>query len=313
MERRVILRDRQEQQAADHVNIQTFVSDTFDHLIFDAINDGKAYGGLTVTQVAATSVKTTPGRLYTEGILSVSLTEKTLSVAERLPLIAKRICALVTWPTLANTDSQPRDFLINAETREVEPQQVAMEQQRVANLGWYDGEEQPTPIKPTVPESYVVVAYVTLTPAGIEHIEQVQANRIQSVKGNGIRIGELEAFRALAEPKITTLGSDIATLANKLNGVLNRRDLSQVFIDVANIKSVLDLPDDYSAYSADHFLDMSGTDVGNLELLAKVEEGIRFSDENAATAEIGVFSALDPNAALRVGHAVAEVHERSPA
>lgn len=301
MERQVILRDRQEQQAADHNNIQAFVSDTFDHLVFDAIEDGKAYGGLTVTQVAAASVKVNPGRLYTEGVLSVSLNERTMSVAERLPLIAKRISALVAWPTVTETDTQPRDFLINAETREVEPQQVAMERQRTASLGWYDGEEQPTPIRPTVPDTYVVVAYVTLTPAGIETIEQVTANRIQSVKDNSVRIGELEAFRAQAEPKITTLGSDIAALAGKLSGVLNTRDLSQVFIDVANIKNILELPDDYSAYSADHFLDDRGTDVGNLDLLAKVEEGIRFPDENAGVSEMAIFSALDPNASLVSG------------
>lgn len=301
MERKVTFRDRQEDQAADRNNVQTFVTETFDDLVYDAIHAGKAYAGFETTASGGTEVTTQPGQLYADGAIHIIRDVTVRNLFEYLPVATKRKIALVTWATEADLDVQPRDFLINVDTGETEPQAVAMERRRVANVGAQPGIESPDPQPPVLSEVLLPFAYVTLTTTGIESVEMVAANRLPRLKDVAQSLNTLVVWREQTEPRITTIASDITKLAQSVSGIAGQRDLFALYADIARLKEIADLPDTYADYGADHFLTDDETDVGNVNLLVKVEEGIRFSDANAGLSELNVFSTLNPNQVISGG------------
>jgi hypothetical protein len=54
VEKQVIFRDYQEQQAIDHSNLQDYARDSLDHVVNDAVTAGRRYAGLAVTKTAQT-------------------------------------------------------------------------------------------------------------------------------------------------------------------------------------------------------------------------------------------------------------------
>jgi hypothetical protein len=130
-------------------------------------------------------------------------------------------------------------------------------------------------------------------------------NAVISTDALDIRTDLLEAFRAIIEPRVTSLASDLADLANRVTGLAAQDDLSRVYLDLARVKESLRYPADASGFDADFFLLQEKSDWNNTLLLgydAKVEEGIRFNDANANQFEISLFSANDPNAASVGGY-----------
>lgn len=302
MERQVILRDDQEQQAADHNNIQTFVRQTFDDLVFDAIHDGRAYAGLNTTATSSTQVTTAAGQLYANGAMHISMDAVQQNMFPMLPAATKKKVALVTWATEnENLDVQSRDYLINVDTGETQPAANPMESRRVANISAVAGVESPDPQLPALASHLLVYAIVTLSTTGIESVEMVNANRLPQLRQVAESQRSIEIWRAATEPRITTIASDITALAQTLVGQTSQRDLFMLFADVARLKEMNELPDDYAAYGADRYLTADETDVGNINLLAKVEEGVRFSEANAGLSELAVFSTLDPNKIISNG------------
>lgn len=301
MERKVTFRDRQEQQAADHNNLQAFVAETFDDLVFDAIHNGKAFAGFETTATGTTEVTIQPGQLYAAGAMHVARDVTVKSLFEYLPVATRRKVALVTWATEGDVDVQPRDFLINVDTGETEPQAVSMEHRRVANVGTQPGIESPDPSPPVLSEVLLPFAIVTLTTTGIESIEMVVSNRLPRLRDMHASVKTLISWKDATEPRITTIASDITALASRIGGTTTQRDLFRVYADVARLKELADLPDDYADYAADRFLTKDETDVANVNLLAKVEEGVRFADANAGLSELNVFSTLDPNQVISGG------------
>ena len=63
MERKVLFRDRQEFQAADVNNLQTFADEMFQHIVTDAITGERQIVGLQVTAKSATEIEIALGRL----------------------------------------------------------------------------------------------------------------------------------------------------------------------------------------------------------------------------------------------------------
>jgi len=302
MERQVQFRDNQEQQAIDHNNLQNFVRDTFDDLVRDAIEDGKAYAGFETTATGTTQVTTQPGEYYANGAIHISRDAVVTSLYTYLPTVTKKKVALVLWATTdANIGVEARDFLINVDTGETQPQAVAMERRRVANIGVQPGIESPDPQLPPIASQYLLFAVVTLTPTGIESVEMATSNRLARLSEVARSVQSIQLWREQTEPRITTIASDITKLANSVSGTAQQRDLFTLYADVARLKELNELPDTYAGYGADRYLTTDETDTANVNLLCKVEEGVRFGDANAGLSELAVFSTLNPNQSLQAG------------
>ncbi|WP_018183987.1 hypothetical protein [Kaistia granuli] len=293
MRQQVIFRNRQETQAGDFNNLQDYVKETFDDLVRDAIVSGRAFAGFTVSEKSATELSVAPGRLVSDGAIHLRQDEVPLSVFDYLPVAAKRIVTVIAWGSTNQTDVQPRDFLVNIETGVTEPQAVAMQRSLYANINLLPGIESADPQPAPIEASYLAIAHVRLGVTGIEEINMVEANRLPQVAAVAGRVSGLESWRGQVEPRIATIASDISALAAKMRLAAAGNFLLDVAGDVARLKEVNGLPDDYAQYGADHFLDTDETDTTNPEYLAKTEEGIRFAPEAMGDGQLSVFNPLD--------------------
>lgn len=289
----VIFRDRQEIQADDLNNSQAFRDDEQIRLIGDAITNVRQFAGLVVTAASATQVAISPGRLYlgdTGKIFALSAVS-TLNLFSYLPLLDERWLAISVIGDEAETDQQPRDMLVDLATGTTEPEIVPMRVDRVVTSYITSGIESPSPQKPGVPTGHTLIAFVRLGTAGVLEIE-VGTDLLPRLSDVAVRTTALEAFRDVAAPRISTLGSDLAALAARVNNTDFNAQLRPIAMDLARVKEALSLPDTYAAYAADHFLDEDESQTSHLSYYARVEEGIRFPWAGETEQALTIFNPL---------------------
>lgn len=305
MDRQVLFRDYQEQVATDHNNLQDYVQTAMDNIVSDAISAVRKYSGMMITKTGQVEVTVGAGRVYDSGAVYGRRTVLTQSLATYVAAAAKRIVTISAFGQEVETDVETRDYLTDVDTGTVEPRAVAMTRSRDAQLVFTAGAEAADPVPPAVPATHVAIANIVLDTTQIVSIDMLEENAVVSTDSLDFRTDLLEAFRAIIEPRVTSLASDLADLANRVTGLAANKDLSRVYLDLARVKESLRYPDDASGFDADFFLLDNKSDYNNTQLLgydAKVQEGIRFNDANANQFEISLFSANDPNAALAGGY-----------
>lgn len=296
MRSKVIFRSRQEVQYRDLTDIEDFAAATFEDLTRDALYDGKAFSGFEVTQATTSEVTVAKGRFYNNGRMFYRDSSTTVPLASLLPLVTRKKVAIVVWGLQAEIDESPRDFVVDVETNVTEPQQVTMHMANTVQMQAIAGTENPDPQPPTTYDAAAIpVAYVTLATTGIIAIEPVVGNRMPNLKDVQTSVAALQLWKDQTDPRIATLTSEIAEIKRRLAGLGDQKDLFDIAADVARLKDIAGLPDDYADYGADRFLSADETDTTDPELLAKVEEGIRFSAEAENEQAIALFNPLDPN------------------
>lgn len=301
MDRQIIIRDYQEVPASDFMDMQEFAQAGVDDLVKYAVHDGQAYAGFALATTGTFEVTIGPGIYLSGGKMYAARQALARDLVEYQPVANKVAVAVVVWGATADQDPQYRDYVVNLETEETEARQVNMTRARVAHLGTIGGVESGDPQVPTVPLDRIAIAWVILSPTGIEEIIYNTEHDLASSRRNDQRLDRVEAWKALAEPRISTIATDVANLSNGQTGRVSMADLLAVTADVARLKEVSGLPDDYADYGADHFLDEEETDTGDLEYLAKVEEGIRFAPANKSVSELALFSAINAQVTLTNG------------
>lgn len=278
MERKVLFRDRQEFQAADVNNLQTFADEMFQHIVTDAITGERQIVGLRVTAKSATEIEIALGRLWegTTGKIYRMDEAQVVSVFSYLPITDKKYLAVSVFGQESDTDIQPRDFLVDLQTGQTEPQAVAMETARSVVTQITAGLESSNPQKPAAPTGYTVIAYVKLDSSGIDSIELADSARLRSLFNVNSRLTVVENWKDLVDPRVATLASDVANLSKRIAGLAYIGTLKDVAADVARLKELENMPDTYASYGADHFLDEAESETDNVAYYARVDEGIRF-------------------------------------
>jgi hypothetical protein len=295
MEKRVIHRDRQEVQAVDFNNMGEFAKTAIDHVVKDGIQDAKGWTEFQVIESGTAEITVEPGRIYNAGAVYVVETDTVFDLLSNLPAVNKKWVAIVGWGSEADVDTQPRDFLIDATTGATEPAAVAMQKLRKANIATVVGVEAPQPAKPAIDSGNVIIAWVLIDPTGIDTITLNEAARLPQVAREKIRTDDLVAWRGLVGPRIDSIASDLARLFAMIAGMGTSRLIEQVAIDVARVKEALELEDNYSSYGADRYLDEGESDTDDVNYLAKVEEGIRFSADAADMRALQIFNPVNPD------------------
>lgn len=300
MEKQVIFRDRQELQAHDLENTQAWGDQALAHVIKDAISNERHYTGLTVSAHSATELNVDPGRLYdgTTGQVYAIEAAQLHSVFSMLPLQDEKWLAVSVVGQENDTNLEPRDFLVDLQTREVEPQTVAMQRARIAEVHIAQGLESPTPERPEPPTGYTLIAHVRLSSSGIQEVVLAENRRLPNLHKVAGRVNALEGWIDTAEPRIANIQSDIAGLADGLSRRATMEQAIQLGMDMARVKERLEMPDDYVFYGADHYLDMSETNTSPADYRAFVEEGIRFALGGTATTALAIDNPLDGAATL---------------
>lgn len=298
MERQVIYRDRQELSPNDLNNTQLWSDEAQSHLISDAITPEKQYTGFTVTSRSATEIDVAPGRLYTgnTGEVFALSTVQTISLFAMLPLSDSKWLGVSTFGQPENTDIQPRDFLIDLETGQTQPEAVAMERRRIAQVHIAQGLESPTPEKPEPPTGYTLIAHVRLNPSGIQEVILASVFKLPNLHGVNQQVQVHEGWIRAAEPRIAHIQSDIAGLGEAVAARATIELAVQMAMEIARVKERLEIPDDYVNFGADHFLDDDESDTGHGSYSARAEEGIRPPIVASDTVSLSLLNPVDPEA-----------------
>jgi hypothetical protein len=278
MERQVLFRDRQELQAADLSNIESDVDESAQHLIEDAITRERQTVGLTVSRQSATELGIAAGRLWVgdQGKVYSLASPQTVSIFNQLPVTDERWLAVSCYGQEVDTDIQPRDFLIDLATGQTEPRAVAMERDREVVTVITAGQESPEPQKPAQPTGYTLLAYVLLTPAGVDTIINNSAVALPQLFDTDQRLQGVEAWRDKAAPAIATLSTDVAALAQATRDAASQARVNELAGDVARLKDISNLPATFSSYSTDRYLSEDGSATTDVDYRARIDEGVRF-------------------------------------
>ncbi len=262
------------------------------------------YVGFPAEQTGVSTVRIGAGRMY-KGDGTVFIFDaaggQTIDLLDFLPAVAKRIATVVVYGNTIDTDIQPRTFQTNPQTGATEGREVATESRRQAYVSHLLGTENATPSPPAVPADYVAVAHVILTPAGVESITQLTANRVVSTYRNAEDIALINGRLNAVGPQIDTLRTDISGLASSVRTKAEGKLVHSIALDVARVKDVLKLPDDYVTYGADRFLDESESDTAAAGYSCIVREGIRFPSANSDTVAMALENPVDPRVTVNDG------------
>lgn len=277
MEKQVIYRDRQELQATDMVNSQGWMDEAQQHLISDAITPERQFIGLAVTQRSASELEIAPGRLYvgTTGKVYALAFAQVVSVFSMLPLEDEKWLAVSVYGQEEDVDVQARDFLIDLQTGQTQPESVAMQRRRVVISHVAQGLESPTPEKPEPPTGYTLIAHVRLSPSGVQQIVLAESRHLPNLNALQTRVAAAEGWITSAGPRIDHIVSDIAGLGEAVSARATIQQMLAVAMDMARVKERLEIPDDYIFYGADHYLNEDETDPDAVGYSAFVQEGVR--------------------------------------
>ena len=301
MERMTIFRARQGVLPEDFNRPQEAMRDSIDHVVKDAILDGRGWSDFAVLRTGTAEITVKPGRIYNEGAVHALEADVVIDLVTHLPLLNRKWVAIVGFGQSLDTDTQARNFLINATTRTTQPEQVPMQRLRACTISTVIGVDAPQPAHPLVDANNIIIAWALLGPTGVLSVALVEANRVPNTFREKLRTDDLFNWRDLVGPQIESLRSDLAAIKSQLSQRGDQRLLLEVAVDVARVKEALEMEDGYTSYDADRFLDHDESQMDDVNFLAKVEEGIRFSDEAANKVSLQVFNPINPDVRISNG------------
>ncbi len=293
MEKQVQFRDRQELQAGDLNNVGTYAGDSLQHLTQDAVTAGLAYTGGTVAAAGATEITVAPLRFYNDGKAYVSETAQTLNLFQYLPLVAGKVVAVVVWGQETDTLVEPRDFLIDLTTGATQPQAVAMQRLRAAQVNLLPGAESADPQPPVIQSNTLATAYVYLTPTGIDRIAMQAESELPQLGDHKQRMEVIEEWKALAEPRISSIATDLSALSARTASLAPRTALIEMAADIGRLKARLNLPASYASYQSDDFGDDTLSATGDVGYAALLKNGLTFPYAALAEAPLALFNPYD--------------------
>jgi hypothetical protein len=301
-ENAVIFRDNQEVQAADFNNLQTWLGTSLDDVVLDAIEPGLSYTGFGISKSAPTQISVAPGRVYSKGQVYARVDTVTLDTFNVLPVTQKKQIAVVAWGTTITQDTQPRDFIIDADTGEAQPQSVDMTTTRYANVDIVPGVESAAPQYPTIDATDCLIGYVLCDPTGIVSYQQSTTDQLDNISDLSNKITALNNWASTVNGQIATLTSALAALASQLKNYTLLTDFQKLVTLVNQIWDLIHQPPAYAWYGTDYFLDTSQSfTTGNVDgaYFARVEEGLRFPGGTGSTnATMGLLNPQDPGAMI---------------
>lgn len=306
MRKQIVYRDNMEALAADANAQQDYAQEWGDNLVQDFLQvpGARGYAGLRVTRKTSTTVTVAKGRLYDGSGRMFGVDAATdVDLTPYLPSVSPRIVAIVVYGQTVDAASVIRDF-IDPVTEEAVPRQVYLESQRQVVITVVAGTEAGSPVAPAIASTYLSVALVRLSAAGIAaqaSITQVADHEIGSLDDAFDRVESLEDWKKRTNSTISALRSDIADLSRLLKGLAGTTAISTLAKEVARLREQIGLPDSYSSSHADAYLTASESWTAHPSWAAKVEEGIRFADAGADEQTIGLLSSIDSAVTISAG------------
>ena len=317
-EKRVNIFAYEENVPEDINNLQTYVQDSLDHVVFDAIMIDPRFTGFVTGKSAPIEVTVQPGRYYREGRVYAKHDTQQFNFVANLPITGKRIAVISVWGREIQTDPTPRNVLIAASSTPTnpvyQPQILEKTQMREAVLGVTFSSEAPDPSVPVIEASMLPVAKVLLNNTGVEAVEMYLDNILLNLAEFDGSLDSFLLFQKYAAQRLDSLTSDVAGIWNELRkiGRGDKELLARMLARVAILESNSGIPSLAADSSADFFLDPHHSDITNALSDCIVSEGVRFAHDGQNVTPVALFNPIDPNVTLNNGmiFPAYEAHQR---
>ena len=302
MEQTSIFRAGYEVTPDDLNDLQAYAQASLDRVVAQTLVPGRRFFGFQVTAPSSTTLKVGDGLLFFDGRRYLADTDGagtpiTVSLAG---LTQSRIIAIVAYPQDQDTNVQveERDYEIDANTQTYEPRSVNVRTLRRAQIQSVSGPEGVQPQPPPDPSNAVVIAYVTVTPGGIQLIAMQGDSIVPNLVDVNDRLLAAELGLEDILPKVATLRSDLAKVDERTRNVPDGKLLDAVAQDVAELKVRGNLGQDYVRYRSNDFTSTALSDTAYAGYSAKVDEGLRFAAEAIAETQLTIQNPFNPDAKI---------------
>lgn len=284
------------------MTLQDGIEASVDHVVGDTLVPDRGYAGM-LASYAGTVVTVGAGRLYSAGKVYAFDQPATFDVlaAGKLPVATRRIMLIIAFGQEQDAGAQPVNYVVESQSTPTaivyKPQTVATTHQRLAVVQDAYGDEAANPVYPAYGLA-LPVAVAVLGPAGIVSLQNIVDGQVPNLADLASRVKALEGFEA-------TVGPEISTLSATLAGLANARDyapvISRILLRQAATDAKLGIPDAAADSDMDYLLDGSNSDLAHPLSNCRVEEGIRFPDDNAADQVLQRFNPFETTSVIKGG------------
>ena len=292
----------QQVSPADLNAIQADAETSLDDVVQDTLIPAMAYTGFVAAKTGPAQVSVASGRLYVNGKVYALTTATPYDFTSILPVASQKIVLICLNGVEEDTNVAAVNFLsptLSTPTNPVyQPQSVALDHVRLANMSYVVGAESPNPSPPSISSTLLAVATVTLSPTGVASVANIASAQAPNLQDVASRTAALEAWEGVAAPELTSLSSSIARLSNSLQAPSTAALTGQILQRLAVIEAKDGIPSTAASSAADFFLTGATSDLANLLSSCNVAEGVRFPDDGAADAALQLFNPLDPLATV---------------
>lgn len=236
------------------------------------------WSGYSIAQTSAVEVTLNPGYLFVDEKIFGNDAAIVVNLQVYLPLVTgdHRFVALLLRG-VETTETESRAIETDADTGDTVMQTVPKTNVRGVEVVVQQGLSSPTPIKPTVAATECCVAYVELSTTGIVAVEMEQSSRVKALAEVEGRLTIVENEMDAAVARVSSIETDIANIAVRLNDIPNPAVVRQMQRDLAQIRREIAMPDEARAYWYDNGLLKDEWDTANASWLARIREGVRFA------------------------------------
>jgi hypothetical protein len=296
-ERLAIISQDQELTNSDLTNIGKFAQSSIDHVVNDGIESGRKFTGFAALQTGPAQVTVGSGRLYQNGEVYFRDDDGgvVLDLLSILPAVTEKVVTIAVWGQVVDTATEPRTFLVDVDTEQTEARAVATETRRFANVNAVNGIESADPVAAALDSNVLAVAYVRLSTSGVVSITAADANRLESVRTVSNRTKDLESWRVRAGAAIDVLGTTVSGIQEQIGKLAPTNLVFEIARDTARLKELSELPETYTSYDADRYLTLAKSDTANVNYLAFVEEGVKFSPAQQFLSIVDLLNPIDPS------------------
>ena len=284
----------------DFNNLALDPRDLADILARTAITAGRAYFGAAITKTGTTRVNVeTPLGMYDAGAIYTRDEGELIEIdlLSALPTTGNRkIVALVMQGQETADETEERDFRVGVTNNviQTEARPTATRLYRRASIATVQGAQAPQPARPVVDAALIIVGWVTLSSTEIVSVEQNTADRMNTLAVVDGRLKGVEDWRSETEPAVQGLKTDVAKLLGQGSKV-DRRFQGYLLEQLARLNERTGVDQGASYSYTDYFLTVedSSTEETHVSFLAKVEEGVRFADDNRDTTALSLLTPGD--------------------
>ena len=299
--RRVVFEANEQGTLEDFNNLGAFPEAALDAIGEGLLIPDYAYWGFDAAAAGSTSVTVSGGCIIYDGKVYVNDDQggTEFSLLARLPVATQKYVSIVAWGAEVDESTEARAFLTDVETRAIEARVIPTANLRRAELAVVSGTEEPDPSPPATASNQISLCDILLDTGGIVSITMNTENLAPNLRSLYLMAKAFDVWRLKIGVLIDTLASDLANLSGRIKGLADRSLVIGVMQDLAQVKDRVDLPDDYSAWAADHFLDYAESDFEHADWLALVEDGCRFPFAQQRDAQLGLLNSLDPKVTVQ--------------